>query len=149
VGTFTLTLGNLNYSMEVREDELVFLGIIKDADTVIAHLPKPAATVEHLQNEQGRREAALQGYADVDETIVQKYTESKNQLGTLQDLLAKHQKEVQECEGKFKTAVDNLEDALIKWQQIVSKKFQAIMNGLQLDASWNSTRIRRSPGTTN
>ncbi|MEX2714999.1 MAG: ATP-binding protein [Candidatus Sigynarchaeota archaeon] len=146
VGTFSLSLNELHLFMEVREAEFVFLGIIKDVDTIIAQMSRPTFHVDELQHELAKHEAALQGYADVDETIVQKYTESKKQLATLQDLLAKHQQEVRECEGKFNTAVDNLVAALVKWQQIVSKKFQAIMNGLQLDGKLEFNEDPKKPG---
>jgi len=129
-----------NYTID---DNYKYTGINKEANQLLSQIEKPIENVEYFNNEILKTESALDQYQDVDSSIVKVYEDTMNNIRTLDELNHQFEFEKDECQNKFLITVSNLKDKLLKWQDIVSKRYKSIMIGLNLDGElkFNETEI--------
>ncbi len=120
-----------------------YTGIIKEANQLLSQVEKPIENLEYFNNEILKTESALDQYQDVDSSIVKVYEDTLNNIRTLDELNHQFEFEKDECQNKFLITVSNLKDKLLKWQDIVNKRYKSIMIGLNLDGElkFNETEI--------
>ena len=129
-----------NYTID---DNYKYKGINKEANQILSKIEKPVETVEYFNKEILKAESALDQYQDVDSSIVKLYDDTRNNIQTLDGLNHQFEIEKDECQNRFLITVSNLRDKLLKWQDIVSKRYKSIMIGLNLDGElkFNETEI--------
>lgn len=113
--------------------EYKFVGIHEDAKNILDTLNPPKETANILEHVLFEKKASLEGYEDVDQSIVKKYEEVTEAVEKFEHHLKTYEKDIQLYQEKFDNAVHNLENELIKWQDGVNKEFRAILQGLELD----------------
>ena len=120
-----------------------YRGITNKAKKILQKIKKPSETLELLKEKIIETRSALDQYQDIESSIVKIYEDSKKDIQTLEELNQQYEYEKNECQNKFLITVDNLKDKLIKWQDIVSRRYRSIMRGLNLDGElkFNPTEI--------
>lgn len=120
-----------------------YRGINKEALKILELIQKPTHDLEYFDKEILKTESALEQYQDVDSSIVNVYEDAKQRIQTLNDLNKQFEVEKNECQNKFLVTVNNLRDKLLKWQDVVSRRYKSIMRALNLDGEleFNETEI--------
>lgn len=127
----------------VIDENYQYHAITNEAKTILQKIKKPSETLEVLEKRIIETRSAIDQYQDIDSSIVKIYEVSKKDIQTLEELNQQYEYEKNECQNKFLIAVDNLKDKLIKWQDIVSRRYRSVMRGLNLDGElkFNPTEI--------
>ncbi|MFW9876828.1 MAG: AAA family ATPase [Candidatus Thorarchaeota archaeon] len=127
----------------VIDENHQYCGITDEAKIILQKIEIPSETLESLEKSIIETNSALKQYQDVDTSIVKIYEDSQRDIQTMEKLNQQYEYEKDECQNKFLIAVDNLKDKLIKWQDIVSRRYRSIMRGLNLDGElkFNPTEI--------
>ncbi|TKJ23913.1 MAG: hypothetical protein CEE43_01755 [Promethearchaeota archaeon Loki_b32] len=127
----------------IIDENFQYRAITNEAKTILHKIKKPSETLEALEKRIIETRSALDQYQDIDSSIVKIYEVSKKDIQTLEELNQQYEYEKNECQNTFLIAVDNLKDKLIKWQDIVSRRYRSVMRGLNLDGElkFNPTEI--------
>ena len=83
----------------------------------------------------------LKTYKDLPDDIVKKYETQKLKIESIEKEIDDFSNNKLTCQEKFNRAVENLENELRKWERIVSKKFQDILIGLNLDGILTFSKV--------
>jgi len=113
--------------------EYKFVGIHEDAKNTLDTLNQPKDTANNLERGLVEKRASLVGYEDVDQSIIRRYEEVSKAVEKFELHLETYRKDIQLYREKFETAMHNLENELMKWQDSVNKEFKEILQGLELD----------------
>ncbi len=127
----------------IIDENYQYRGITNEAKTILEKVKKPSEILEVLEKRIIETRSALNQYQDVDASVVKIFEDSKREIQTIEQLNKQYEYEKTECENKFVIAIDNLKDKLIKWQDIVSRRYRSVMRGLNLDGElkFNPTEI--------
>ncbi len=122
------------------DDTYQYLEIIKETKKFLKKIEVPTETLDVLKENIIKTQSALEQYQDVDSSVVKIYEDTQNQIKTIENLNTQFELEKGECEEKFYMAVENLKDKLMKWQDMVSRRYTSIMKGLNLDGELQFTQ---------
>nr|MDO8116851.1 hypothetical protein [Candidatus Sigynarchaeota archaeon] len=118
---------------EYDEHDMKFTGITSDAQAILDIIPKPTKSMNELEAEIQIKNGILQEYQDVDETAETEYVEFQAAFERFEKLIDEYDTNTGKAKQKFDQAKGDLEQALLLWQEKLSRTFGDIMRKMNMN----------------
>ena len=124
-----------------KDKDYEYKGINGDIISILNDIQRPKDNSKTLGFKIQTINEVLKTYKDLPDDIVKKYETQKLKIESIEKEIDDFSNDKLTCQEKFNRAVENLENELRKWERIVSKKFQDILIGLNLDGILTFSKV--------